>query len=56
MSDHPLTAAATDVDSAIDTRMSARAFLPKPVPREVLADLLSGPASAAVRRQGGVEF
>lgn len=41
MSDHPLTAAATDVDSAIDTRMSVRAFLPNPVPRELLADLLS---------------
>ena len=41
MSDHPLTAASTDVDSAIDTRMSVRAFLPNPVPRELLADLLS---------------
>ena len=41
MSDNQLTAAASDVDSAIDTRMSVRAFLPNPVPRELLADLLS---------------
>ncbi len=41
MSDNQLTAAASDVDSAMDTRMSVRAFLPNPVPREVLTDLLS---------------
>jgi len=41
LSDNQLTAAAPDVDTAIDSRMSVRAFLPNPVPREVLADLLS---------------
>ncbi len=41
MSDNQLTAAAPDVDTAIDSRMSVRAFLPNPVPRELLADLLS---------------
>ncbi|NTV87605.1 MAG: nitroreductase, partial [Burkholderiaceae bacterium] len=28
------------VDAAIESRFSARAFLPRPVEREVLADLL----------------
>lgn len=41
MSDSTLFSAATDVDSAIDTRMSARAFLPQPVPHDMLADILS---------------
>jgi len=41
LSDNQLTAAAPDVDTAIDSRMSVRAFLPNPVPRELLADLLS---------------
>lgn len=35
------TPEATAVDAAITSRMSARAFLPKPVPREILEHLLA---------------
>jgi nitroreductase len=46
LSDSVLTTAATDVDSAIDTRMSARAFLPQTVPKDVLMSILEVAARA----------
>ena len=36
----PLSAPATEVDAAIASRMSVRAYLPKPVPRQTIAHLL----------------
>ena len=39
------------VDAAIESRFSARAFLPRPVEREVLADLLRVASRAPERDQ-----
>jgi nitroreductase len=44
MTQHAVTAVVNDpasVDTAIETRFSARAFLPKPVPRETIEHILS---------------
>ena len=40
LSDRPSEAAAAAVDAAITSRRSVRAFLPTPVPRETIEDIL----------------
>ena len=50
MTQHAVTAVVNDpasVDTAIETRFSARAFLPKPVPRETIEHILSVARRAA---------